>query len=183
MQTKLSKTMQFRHSSAGVWWRQLIVIVTLVILNVTKVFSDDRFVAQQPYSSDSQSVPNSSINKTATFEEFFIEHNVSQKDAIKSFKEIGQKLLYSSEWAPRFPVDVEIAIGNFLWRQCVFNHILSYHFPFRFASAFMVCVNAVHRKYYDILSRWFDAAGSLLLWFTTPKWYVWPCGSVFLSLL
>lgn len=173
--------MQFRHSSAGVWWRQLIVIVTLVMLNVTKVFgdNDDRFVAQQPYSSDSQSVPNPSTDKTATYEEFFIEHNVSQKDAIKSFKEIGQKLLFSSECTPFFPTRPWNRARDFFLETMCFNRILSYHFPFRFASAFVVCVNAVHRKYYDILSRRFDAAGSLLLWFTTPKWYVWPLAMCF----
>lgn len=90
--------MQFLCSSGGVRWQQSIVIVTLVILNVTKVFSDndDRTVVKQPYHSDSHSEPNSN-EKNPAYEEFFIEHNVSQKDAIKSFKDIGHKLLLSSE--------------------------------------------------------------------------------------
>lgn len=93
--------MQFHRSNGGgggsvVWWQQLIVIVTLVMLNVTKVFGDSD-VVQKPYHSDSQSELNPDGKKT-TYEEFFIEHNVSQKDAIKSFREIGPKLMSSSEF-------------------------------------------------------------------------------------
>lgn len=74
------------------------MIVTLVMLNVTKVYSDSEngAVVSKPYRSDSQSETNPS-GKSPTYEEFFIEHNVSQKDAIKSFKDAGHKLLMSSE--------------------------------------------------------------------------------------
>lgn len=69
----------------------------LVMLNITKVFSDngDRIVVKMPYHSESSSETNPKRNPT--YEEFFIEHNVSQKDAIKSFKDVGLKLLQTSE--------------------------------------------------------------------------------------
>lgn len=165
-QGQISKIMQFLFASAGVRWQQLIVIQMLVMLNVTKVFSDndDRTVVKQPYNSDSHSEPNSN-EKDPSYEEFFIEHNVSQKDAIKSFKDIGHKLLLSSEWRWRS----ETQIKWFPFNALPFIH----RFSCRHACAFLVCDNALHGKGHGILSRWLNAAGSLLLRFTTQKRYVW----------
>lgn len=91
--------MQFLQTTivTGVWWQQTIVILMLVMLNnVPNVFGNADNGQQQSYHSDDNNNADRS-GKQPVYEEFFIEHNVSQKDAIKSFKEYAQKLLLTSE--------------------------------------------------------------------------------------
>lgn len=78
--------MVFSHLSNSL--QQIIVIVIIVNLNINKVFTDDRIGNTKPYSTK-QSDP----VKSLPFEEYFIEHNISQTDAKKSFNDVGVKLL------------------------------------------------------------------------------------------
>lgn len=69
--------------------KNLIVILTIVLLNVTKVLSDGdgRVMLSKPYSSDSDEM------MSPKYEEYFIEHNVTEKDAKNMFNQVGQHLI------------------------------------------------------------------------------------------
>lgn len=70
---------------------QCIVIATLVLV----VYAPNVFTRSDEIAKNSINTPNqnASRSKEKTYEEFFIEHNISQADARRSFFETGFKLI------------------------------------------------------------------------------------------
>lgn len=68
---------------------QNIVIATLVLV----VYAPNVFTRSDEIVKNSINTPNQNASKSKPFEEFFIEHNISQTDARRTFFEIGIKLI------------------------------------------------------------------------------------------
>lgn len=68
----------------------VILVFLTIILNIPNILTqNDQIVINM---SDKQN-RNASIHNKVPYEEFFIEHNISQEDAKRNFQEIGIKLL------------------------------------------------------------------------------------------
>lgn len=74
------------------------IIIVILVMCVTKVMNDDPIVHSKyrPYNvngNNNDDPDSGDAAKHETFQEYFIEHNVSEGDAIRAFNKIGVKYL------------------------------------------------------------------------------------------
>lgn len=84
-------------------YKRIVIIALVLVFYATDVLSRSDQIARNAI--DPEKSSNSSATKKVPFEEYFIEHNVSEGDARRSFLEVGVQLIESMwKWCSPVPV-------------------------------------------------------------------------------
>lgn len=74
-------------------FKRNVIIAVVLVFYATNVLSRSDQIAKNAIDPEKSSNSNATITKKVPYEEYFIEHNVSEGDAKRSFLEIGIKLI------------------------------------------------------------------------------------------
>ncbi|XP_055303476.1 uncharacterized protein LOC129569087 isoform X2 [Sitodiplosis mosellana] len=128
-------------------FKQNVVIIFLVLV----VYAPNVLLHNDEIASNAidQSKQNASVKKEMPFVEYYIEHNVSQRDAKRSFFEIGIKLLDEQiPWIPhscyvgeRCRASVGSCINYTEIRECCCDRVLAKRWKTIYSSGTMTAVN------------------------------------------
>lgn len=74
-------------------FKRIVIIALVLVFYATNVLSRSDQIAKNAIEPEKSSNSSATITKKVPFEEYYIEHNVSEGDAKRSFLEVGIKLI------------------------------------------------------------------------------------------